>query len=114
VAHNEDGIKQLVQQVELTDYHQLHIIIGLVKDKEIEKVLSLLPYSAHYYFTQAHIPRALSAHVLKEKAVQFNLKGEVYTDVNAAIGAAQSKAAKEDLILVCGSVFLVGEVEIKF
>jgi dihydrofolate synthase/folylpolyglutamate synthase len=114
VAHNEDGIKQLVQQVELTDYHQLHIIIGLVKDKEIEKVLSLLPHSAHYYFTQAHIPRALPARELKEKAAQFNLNGDLHPDVNTAIRLALSKATDKDLILVCGSVFLVGEVEIKF
>jgi dihydrofolate synthase / folylpolyglutamate synthase len=114
VAHNEDGIKQLVQQVELTDYHQLHIIIGLVKDKEIAKVLSLLPHSAHYYFTQAHIPRALPARELKEKAAQFNLNGDLHPDVNTAIRLALSKATDKDLILVCGSVFLVGEVEIKF
>ena len=67
VGHNEDGIKQIIQQIELTTHHELHIIIGLVKDKEIDKVLSLLPHSAHYYFTQAHIPRALAAVTLKEK-----------------------------------------------
>ncbi len=110
VGHNEDGIKQIVQQIELTDHHELHIIIGVVKDKEVEKVLSLLPHSAHYYFTQAHIPRALAAEVLKEKAEQIKLKGEVYPDVNTAILTAKSKAHKNDLILVCGSVFLVGEV----
>jgi len=110
VGHNEDGIGQIVQQIELTDHHELHIIIGVVKDKEIEKVLSLLPHHAHYYFTQAHIPRALAAEVLKTKAEEFRLKGEVYPDVNTAIISAKSKAHKDDLILVCGSVFLVGEV----
>jgi dihydrofolate synthase/folylpolyglutamate synthase len=59
VAHNEDGIRQLVNQVELSDYRQLHIIFGMVKDKEIDKVLALLPKEAEYYFTRAHIPRAL-------------------------------------------------------
>jgi dihydrofolate synthase/folylpolyglutamate synthase len=110
VGHNEDGIKQIVQQIELTSFHELHIIIGVVKDKEVEKVLSLLPHSAHFYFTQAHILRALPAETLKEKATQLNLKGEVYPDVNAAINFAKSKANKDDLILVCGSVFLIGEV----
>lgn len=110
VGHNEDGIKQITQQLELTTYHELHIIIGLVKDKEIDKVLSLLPGSAHYYFTQAQIPRALAADVLKSKAENQNLEGEIFPDVNTALKAAKDKAHKDDLILVCGSVFLVGEV----
>jgi dihydrofolate synthase/folylpolyglutamate synthase len=110
VGHNEDGIKQIKQQLELTSYHELHIIIGLVKDKEVEKVLSLLPHSAHYYFTQAQIPRALNADVLTAKAADQNLHGEFYSEVNLAIKAAKGKAHKDDLILVCGSVFLVGEV----
>src|SRR6185503_647116 len=110
VGHNEDGMKQITQQLELTTYHELHIIIGLVKDKEVEKVLSLLPHSAHYYFTQAQIPRALAADVLKSKSKSQNLEGEVYPDVNTAIKAAKANAHKDDLILVCGSVFLVGEV----
>ena len=110
VGHNEDGIKQITQQIELTNHHDLHIIIGMVKDKEIDTVLSLLPHSANYYFTQAHIPRALSAETLKEKAGKFNLTGKTVTDVNEAIKEATSKAHKDDLILVCGSVFLVGEV----
>ena len=110
VGHNEDGIKQIIQQIELTKHHDLHIIIGMVKDKEIDTVLSLLPHSANYYFTQAHIPRALPAETLKEKAGKLNLNGKIVTDVNEAIKEAKSKAHKDDLILVCGSVFLVGEV----
>src|SRR6187399_3247684 len=110
VGHNEDGIKQITQQIELTKHHDLHIIIGMVKDKEIDTVLSLLPHSANYYFTQAHIPRALPAETLKEQAGKFNLKGKIVTDVNEAIKEAKSKAHKDDLILICGSVFLVGEV----
>jgi dihydrofolate synthase/folylpolyglutamate synthase len=110
VGHNEDGIKQIIQQIELTTHHELHIIIGLVKDKEIDKVLSLLPHSAHYYFTQAQIPRALAADILRSKAIEHNLNGEVIPDVNAAVKTAKARAHKDDLILVCGSVFLVGEV----
>jgi dihydrofolate synthase/folylpolyglutamate synthase len=110
VAHNEDGIKQLVSQIELSNYHKLHIITGMVKDKNIDSILSLLPRSAHYYFTQAAIPRALGADILKEKAAQFNLKGEIYSNVNAAVKQAMINAQKEDLILIAGSVFLIGEV----
>ena len=61
VAHNEDGIKQVLEQIEVTDHHELHIILGMVKDKETDAVLKLFPKTAHYYFTQAHIPRALPA-----------------------------------------------------
>jgi len=110
VAHNEDGIKQLVAQLELTNYHHLHIIIGMVKDKEIDKVLQLLPHQANYYFSQSHIPRALDAKSLQQKAEKFGLKGICFDDVNTALHYAKSIAHKDDLILVCGSVFLVGEV----
>jgi dihydrofolate synthase / folylpolyglutamate synthase len=110
VAHNEEGIRQLVNQVELSDYRQLHIVIGMVKDKEIDKVLALLPAEAEYYFTKAQIPRALQEDILHQKATALGLKGESYHDVNSALKAAMARAAKEDLILVCGSVFVVGEV----
>lgn len=110
VAHNEDGIKMLMEQVEVTDHDHLHIVLGVVKDKELEKILTLFPRLANYYFTQADIPRALDAVILKEKASNAGLKGERYPDVNHAITAALSKATKQDMILVCGSVFLVGEV----
>jgi dihydrofolate synthase / folylpolyglutamate synthase len=110
VGHNEDGIKQIIQQLELTSYHELHIIMGMVKDKEIDKVLSLFPHNAFYYFTQAAIPRALPAELLQSKAAEYNLKGEIFSNVNEAITNAKAKAHKDDLILVCGSVFLVGEV----
>jgi len=112
VAHNEDGIKMLMEQVEVTDHDHLHIVLGVVKDKEVEKVLTLFPRLANYYFTQADIPRALDAAILKEKANAIGLKGEIYPDVNQAIKAAISKGTRQDLILVCGSVFLVGEVTI--
>jgi len=110
VAHNEDGIKMLIEQVEVTDHDHLHIVLGVVKDKELEKILALLPRLADYYFTRADIPRAMDAVLLKEKANNIGLNGEIYPNVNLAIRAALSKATKQDMILVCGSVFLVGEV----
>jgi dihydrofolate synthase/folylpolyglutamate synthase len=110
VGHNEDGINQILEQVEVTDHHELHIILGMVKDKEIEKVLRLLPDSAHYYFTQAHIPRAIEADELMKIAAGFKLHGKAYADVNIALAEAKAKAAANDLILICGSIFLVGEV----
>lgn len=113
VGHNEDGVKQIVRQLTQCTYKQLHIIIGMVKDKEISKVLALLPADAVYYFTRSHIPRALPEDELKKGAHTFGLKGESFDDVNIAIGKALQNANAEDLILVCGSVFLVGEVDVK-
>jgi len=111
VGHNEDGIKQILKQIELTDHHELHLILGMVNDKEIDKVLKLLPKSAHYYFTKAQIPRALPAIELHQKAISYELKGKFYADVNIALKEAKVKAHKNDLVIVCGSVFLVAEVD---
>ena len=110
VAHNTDGIKEVLTQLKEMKFQQLHWIIGMVKDKEIEKVLTLLPQEATYYFTRAAIPRALPETDLKEKANSFGLKGDHYKDVNIALQNALARAGSEDLILVCGSVFLVGEL----
>jgi dihydrofolate synthase / folylpolyglutamate synthase len=110
VGHNEDGIKAILQQLELANFHHLHMITGMVKDKDVDAVLSLLPKHANYYFTQASIPRALPAEELLQKAINHGLHGEAYTAVNDALSAAKAAAAKDDLILVCGSVYLVGEV----
>ncbi len=112
VAHNEDGVKNLVNQIEQTRYDNLHIVFGMVKDKEIEKVLSHLPANATYYFTKAQIARALPENELLERAGKFNLQGNAYQEVNEALKAAMAKASKDDLIIVCGSVFVVGEVNL--
>ncbi len=110
VAHNEAGIKQLLEQVEVTDHHELHLIMGFVNDKEIGTILSHLPKTAHYYFTQAHIPRALPLDDLLQAAKAAGLKGKVYEDVNLALKEAKTKAKENDLIIVFGSFFLVAEV----
>ena len=111
VAHNADGIRQLVQQAELISHDQLHIIIGMVKDKDIDRVLSLLPKTANYYFTKAKIPRALPENELMEKAGKLKLKGDSFPDVNEALEFALQHTHPDDLIIICGSVFLVGEVD---
>jgi dihydrofolate synthase/folylpolyglutamate synthase len=112
VAHNVDGMQQLQRQLEMTDYHQLHIIIGMVKDKDVASVLQYLPKQATYYFTRADIPRAMDAIELQSKAEAAGLAGHIYADVNKALQHALQHAHKDDLILVCGSVFLVGEVNL--
>ena len=111
VGHNEDGIKQVAAQIELTSHRQLHIVFGMVKDKEAEKILSLLPPEAFFYFTKADIQRALDENVLTEIAKSLGLSGQSYPNVNDALHAALHNAQKDDLIVVCGSVFVVGELD---
>jgi dihydrofolate synthase/folylpolyglutamate synthase len=111
VAHNEPGMREVIKHLSFLTYQTLHIIIGMVKDKEIKDVLSLLPVHAMYYFTQANIPRALPADELAGKAASHQLSGSVFSNVNDALKNAVTKAVSSDLILVCGSVFLIGEVD---
>lgn len=111
VAHNEDGIRQLIRQISVSKFDQLHIIFGMVKDKDADKVLSQFPASAKYYFTKAQIPRALPEEELQEKGNKYLLAGSAFPDVNKALKSAINKASEKDLIIVCGSVFVVGEVE---
>jgi dihydrofolate synthase / folylpolyglutamate synthase len=110
VAHNIDGMQQLVQQIEVTKHNQLHIVLGMVKDKDIERILTILPKMATYYFTKAQIPRALPEDELMEKAMIHQLQGKSFPEVNSAIRSAIQHAHPDDLIIVCGSVFLAGEV----
>jgi len=110
VAHNIDGMRQVLDQLQFTNHNQLHFIIGMVKDKDVDAVLKLLPKNAIYYFTNAQIERALPATSLQKLALDYSLRGNVFSDVNLALEAAKKEAGISDLILVCGSVFLVGEV----
>lgn len=110
VAHNEPGIRQLLEQIELISYQQLHIVMGMVNDKDPQPVLKLLPANAQYYFSQASIPRAMPAETLQQQAADCGLVGVAYSNVNLALQAAEAAASPEDLIIVCGSIFLVAEV----
>lgn len=113
VAHNVNGIEQLTEQIRQTKHEQLHIVLGMVKDKDADQVLQLLPKNAIYYFTKAQIPRALPEEELKKKASPYHLKGNSYSSVNTALYAASLNAKKNDIIIVCGSIFIVGEVSLK-
>jgi dihydrofolate synthase/folylpolyglutamate synthase len=107
VAHNEDGIRQLLRQIELTDHEELHLVLGMVKDKAIDKILAILPRNANYYFTRSTIPRALPQDELAAQATAVGLKGHAYPTVAEALGAAKEKARAKDLIVICGSIFIV-------
>lgn len=109
-GHNVNGIEYVVNQIRLQDYEKLHMVIGMVKDKDIKKVLSMLPKNADYYFTKASIPRALSEIELQQQAIEFSLKGKTYPSVKEALETAKKNASSEDLIFVGGSTFVVAEV----
>jgi len=111
VAHNEHGVNALLEQLASLQYQQLHIVTGMVKDKDVQSVLQLLPKNALYYFTQSHIPRALLVNELADQAAVIGLNGHSYEDVNLALKDAIKNANHNDLILVIGSVFLVAEVD---
>lgn len=113
VAHNEDGIQQMLKHLKEITFQTLHIILGIVKDKDTEAILQLFPPQAKYYFTQADIPRALPANELQSSADNLNLNGEVYANVNEALQKSISVAGNNDVIVVCGSIFLIAEVEIE-
>ncbi len=112
VGHNEDGMRQIVAQLEHSHFNHLHIVIGMAKDKAVDQVLALLPTYANYYFTKAQIPRALNEQSLQTQAAAFNLEGHAYENVQSALQSAVDKAQENDLILVCGSVFVVGEINL--
>ncbi|MEN9369940.1 MAG: hypothetical protein RI952_805 [Bacteroidota bacterium] len=109
-GHNEDGIQQILTQLNLCTYQNLHWVIGMVNDKDINAVLSLLPNDATYYFCKPNIPRGLSASTLQHSAQEFNLKGDCYESVTLALSAAKKNAATNDLILIAGSTFIVAEI----
>jgi dihydrofolate synthase/folylpolyglutamate synthase len=110
-AHNPDGIQEVVRQIRAQKYDVLHMVIGVVRDKDISTVLQLLPQEAYYYFCQANIPRSLDAGLLAEQASALGLKGEVVREVNEAIRAAERRASPGDMIFVGGSTFVVAEID---
>ncbi|MCD6347400.1 MAG: bifunctional folylpolyglutamate synthase/dihydrofolate synthase, partial [Bacteroidales bacterium] len=108
-AHNEDGIKNLLGQIEETKFRLLQIIFGTVADKSIDRVLQILPRDVKYYFTQAKIPRALDRKLLAAKAGYYGLSGVIADTVSEAIDMAMESAGEEDLIVVTGSNYIVAD-----
>jgi len=109
-GHNPEGITEVLKNIESTPHENLHIVMGMVNDKDISKILAMLPKHATYYFCKPDIPRGLDAELLQQKAESFGLHGEIYVSVNAALKTAQSQADKNDLVFVGGSTFVVAEI----
>ena len=109
-GHNEDGIKQVLQQISQTRHRLLHAVFGAVNDKDMTTILSLLPKNAIYYFCKPNLPRALNEKDLQVQAQVFGLQGDAFSTVAEALKAAKKSAHTDDFIWVGGSTFVVAEV----
>jgi dihydrofolate synthase / folylpolyglutamate synthase len=109
-GHNEDGIKEVLKNITNTPHQNLHMVWGMVKDKDMAKILALLPKDATYYFCQPNIPRGKPTEELAQEAQKYELKGQAYTSVAEAYQQALSHAKPNDLVFVGGSTFVVAEV----
>ena len=109
-AHNEGGLRLVLAQLARVPHRQLHMVIGTVNDKDVGKVLALLPPEATYYFCQADIPRALPAQELAALAAAAGLVGQAYGPVPVAVAIARAAAAPDDVVFIGGSTFVVAEV----
>lgn len=110
-GHNAEGVREVLKQLRAQSYKTLHMVWGMVNDKDISTILAMLPTEANYYFCEAKIPRAMDAGQLQAQAAVHGLHGVVERDVNAAIGRAQAAATPDDLIFIGGSTFVVAEIE---
>lgn len=108
-AHNEAGIREVVSQLSQIPKKKLHIVIGMVNDKDITGILKFLPKEAVYYFTKASVPRALNEKQLMQMATFFGLNGAAFEDVQSALNEAKMYADKDDLIFIGGSTFVVAD-----
>lgn len=108
-GHNSHGIKYIVEQLGQEKYESLHIVFGMVNDKDVDSVLKLMPHNATYYFTRASIERALPPAELSQKAQAYGLKGIAYDSISDAIESAKGKANENDLIFIGGSSFVVAD-----
>lgn len=109
-AHNKDGLKIVLNQIQNEKFNELHIVLGVVNDKDLSEILPLFPKKAKYYFCKPNIPRGLNAEILAANAKKHNLKGKVYNSVSNAYVDAVKNSKTNDFIYIGGSTFVVAEV----
>jgi dihydrofolate synthase/folylpolyglutamate synthase len=109
-GHNREGLIYVMQQLSNETFESLHIVFGVVNDKDLRSILDLLPKKATYYFCKPNIPRGLDAEELQQTFSSYKLKGRVYKSVNEAYNSALNNARKDDFIYVGGSTFVVAEI----
>jgi dihydrofolate synthase/folylpolyglutamate synthase len=109
-AHNKHGLAVVMNQIQKETFENLHIVLGVVNDKDLDSILPLFPQKASYYFCKPDSNRGLSTEILKDAAEKYHLTGEQFDSVEKAFLAAKEKASKNDFIYVGGSTFVVAEL----
>jgi dihydrofolate synthase/folylpolyglutamate synthase len=109
-AHNKHGLAVVMNQIQKEIFENLHIVLGVVNDKDLDSILPLFPKKAQYYFCRPDSSRGLSTEILKEAAEKYDLIGEKYDSVSIAFDAAKKSASENDFIYVGGSTFVVAEL----
>lgn len=109
-GHNREGLIMVMEQIRQTAWKNLHMVIGMVNDKDLTNILPLFPKEASYYFCRPDIPRGLDSHILKKEAAKYGLAGKSYGMVTDALEAATQQADSRDMIFIGGSTFVVAEV----
>jgi dihydrofolate synthase/folylpolyglutamate synthase len=109
-AHNKHGLAIVMNQIKKETYNNLHIVLGVVNDKDLDSILPLFPKKAHYYFCSPNSSRGLATSILQENAKKYDLIGKTYNSVVEAFSAAKENAAKNDFIYAGGSTFVVAEL----
>ncbi len=109
-AHNAEGLSLVFKQLKNEKFQHLHIVLGVVNDKDLEKILPLFPKAALYYFSKPAVPRGLDAEILQQKAADFGLEGSLFGSISEAYDAALDAALDQDLVFIGGSTFSVAEI----
>lgn len=109
-AHNSQGLKMVLSQIQTHQYDALHVVFGVVNDKDLASILPLFPKTATYYFCCPKNLRGLAANLLQREAATYGLHGAIYESVPVAYAAALSNACSNDFVFVGGSTFVVAEI----
>ena len=109
-AHNSHGLKIVLNQIQKHQFETLHVVLGVVNDKDLDSILPLFPKNANYYFCKPNVPRGLEPQILQKKATEFGLSGEVFNSVSEAYEEAINLAKDSDFIYIGGSTFVVAEI----
>jgi dihydrofolate synthase/folylpolyglutamate synthase len=109
-AHNREGLNYVVKQLEKETFNHLHIVFGVVNDKDLSSILDILPKKATYYFCKPDVPRGMDVRLLQNEFITAGFKGSSYVSVNEALKKAKEQALDSDLIYIGGSTFVVAEI----
>ena len=109
-AHNKNGLEIVMKQIQKEKFNTLHIVLGVVNDKDLDEILPLFPTNAVYYFCKPNIPRGLETTILQEKARKHHLSGMAYSSVTEAYSQSRNNSTKNDFIFIGGSTFVVAEL----